>query len=86
MNNPATHSLREILQYAYALRASIGPTEKVANEKDIKALGGQVKFPKLRRKQINEALKVRFPESYYYAVETGVVPQIGDHTKGIERS
>lgn len=89
-----TYTLKEILQYAYRLRASIGPVDPttipeamfLANEKEIRAAGGSRKIPGWRRKQIRESLKEVFPESYYYAVESGNLPRLDNVSVRMERA
>ena len=93
MKERPTYSLREILQYAYQLKASMGPVDistlpqamVLANEENIKKVGGEVNLPDWRREQLEEALKQRFPESYYYAVERGA-PSLLKGVIGKERS
>lgn len=88
-----TYTLKEILRYAYQLRASMGPVDPatlpeamfIANEKEIKAAGGSRKIPGWRRRQIRESLKEIFPESYYYAVESGNLPKFENNSVGLER-
>ena len=84
MKERPTYSLRKILQYAYQLKASMGNVDistlpqamVLANEEDIKKAGGEVNLPDWRREQLEEGLKQRFPESMYYAVESGIVPKL----------
>lgn len=81
-----TYSLREILQFAYQIQASMGPVSTeglpqamlLANENDIVGNGGRVDLPDWRREQLEKALEIRFPESTYYAVESGVLPMLPD--------
>ena len=94
MSKTRTYSLKQILQYAYQLRESMGPVDIstmpqamiLANEKEIVISGGKVNIPWWRREQLKESLRKRYPESYYYAVENGVVPIFEGGAKKIERS
>lgn len=82
MSEATTYSLRQILQYAYQLRASMGPVDPttlpqamlLANEAEIIAAGGEINIPDWRREQLKISLETRFPEWYYYAVENGNLP------------
>lgn len=84
-----TYSLREILQFAYQIQASIRPVDTeglpqamlLANEDDITKNGGKVDIPDWRRKELEKALKVKFSESTYYAVERGVLPVFSNFEK-----
>lgn len=81
---PITYSLREILRFAYSIQASMGPVDiknlpqamLLANEKEIVENGGKVELPDWRRTQLEKALKVKFPEHIYYAVERGILPRL----------
>lgn len=57
----------------------------LANEDDIVKNGGKVDIPGWRREQLEKALKVRFPESTYYAVERGVLLVLPNIEKGTIR-
>lgn len=94
MKRARKYSLREILQFAYELQTKMGPVNikdlpqamLLANEVDIVKNGGEVKLPDWRRKQLEKALKVRFPESIYYAVERGILPKFESGARMVERS
>ncbi len=93
MSKTETYSLRQVLRYAYQLRASMGPVNQstlpqamvLANEGEIIASGGEVKIPDWRREQLEEGLKKRYPEGIYYAVERGVLPVLKNWAIGRER-